>query len=78
LKEVEMESREHELERKIDWIDWREPVMVQLINDHTIKQPRFGCRFCIAMYGIKGSEIINLPASREEFDKHMKEEHPLP
>lgn len=37
---------------------------------------RYACRFCIALYGLKGSEVGKLP--REEAEAHVLLEHGYP
>ncbi len=64
-------NTEAQLEDAYPWIPWRDPVTVQTPAAGT----EFGCRFCIAIFGLKGEEVPMLPKTREEFDTHMKEMH---
>lgn len=68
-------SRETELQESAPWIRWREPIRISMIA--TPEDVRFGCRFCIAIKGITGPKIVELPRTREEFENHMIVEHPL-
>jgi len=36
------------------------------------------CKICIAKYGLKGSEIENLPQTEEELADHMEKVHHMP
>lgn len=60
------------LREKFPFVDWREPILVGLIGE---TPTRYGCRYCIAMYGLKGWEVRGMPDSKEAFLQHLKEEH---
>lgn len=62
------------LERQYPYIDWRNPVMVKLAEGGA---ERYGCRLCIAIYGLKGSQVVDLPPDEAAFRKHMKEVHQI-
>lgn len=66
-------TREQELEEQYPDIKWREPVI--LVGIHTGTQ-RFGCRFCIAMHGLKAGELFKLPLVAEAIERHIEKEHP--
>jgi len=55
-------------------IRWREPVEVRVTGG---KIHGLGCRFCMALVGLKASEVGSLPHNKEEFEKHMREVHGL-
>jgi hypothetical protein len=38
----------------------------------------FACKFCIALFGLKGSEIESLPTAKSEMEKHVREAHGYP
>lgn len=38
----------------------------------------YACKFCIAMYGLKGSEIATLAQSEEEVARHIIDRHGYP
>jgi len=63
--------RERELELLYPWIDWREPVQINTTSGSS----GLGCRFCTALRGLKGSEVLKLPQTPEEFENHMKTVH---
>lgn len=41
-------------------------------------QQRFACKFCIALDGLKGSAIDQLPASWEAIAQHVEKTHGYP
>lgn len=67
------DSMEQVFETTCPWIPWRQPVTVETPSART----DFACRFCIAMLGLRGEDVGKLPATREEFDRHMASNHPL-
>lgn len=50
-------------------IAWENPISVRSLDSDIA---HLGCRFCIALHGVKGSDIAQLPVTRAEFDAHMK------
>jgi hypothetical protein len=82
-----MMTREAQLETLFPAIHWRSPVTIFVADDVTLlppcvtgtkSKPTWGCRFCIAMYGVKGSEVNKThPQSWEEFKTHMQTVHKL-
>jgi len=38
----------------------------------------FACKICVAMHGLKGSEIGTLPKTQEELWDHIEKEHHIP
>lgn len=63
---------EIELQKRFPSIPWREALPVRLTNGGG---EGLGCRLCIAMYGLHGSQVAALPHTKDEFDQHMKEKH---
>lgn len=61
---------EAELEQTFPEIPWREPLPVT-----TPGASGLACRFCIALYGLKGSNVGRLPQTAEEFAEHMEALH---
>lgn len=61
-----------ELETHYAWIRWRDPLTVVPMGEGS---PRLGCRFCIAQKGLTSEAIPTLPATRAEFDEHMRKFH---
>jgi hypothetical protein len=59
-----------ELLEKMPDIPWRKPLEVNCGDLH-----RLACRICVAQKGLHGSEVVNLPATVEEFERHMRAEH---
>lgn len=39
---------------------------------------RYACKFCIALYGLKGTDVPNLPQTREEAQTHQLNAHGYP
>jgi len=73
-KEVDLEHEKRFLvilEEAYPWIHWEESIKIATLagSEH------FGCRICIAKYGIHGSEIQYLPATLEAHQRHMRERH---
>jgi hypothetical protein len=52
-------------------LPWREPLLVKVpgVGDG------LACRLCVAKHGLRGNDVVKLPQTREEFDKHMAEQH---
>lgn len=67
-------TSEQKLEATYPAIEWREPVMVGLLGE---RAARYGCRFCIALKGLKGSQVKDMRVTRQEFINHMKGAHGL-
>lgn len=61
---------DHDLEQRYPVIPWREPIRVALGNGM-----HFGCRFCIALHGLKGSDVDKLPTDSDSVRRHIKECH---
>lgn len=38
----------------------------------------FACKFCIARFGLKGTQIASLPTDRHEVEKHVRVIHGYP
>lgn len=58
---------EAELAARYPAIPWRTPILVK----RTDGADGYGCRFCIALYGLKGSDIHRLPQTIGEWEEHM-------
>lgn len=39
---------------------------------------RYACKFCIALYGLKGAEAAKLPNTRAEAEAHVRTVHGYP
>lgn len=39
---------------------------------------RYACKFCIALRGLKGTEVKDLPDTREEAEAHVRAAHGYP
>jgi hypothetical protein len=61
---------ELDLERNFPGIPWREPILVTGADAGGL-----GCRFCIALTGLKAEEIPGLPQDRAAFTDHMARHH---
>jgi hypothetical protein len=80
-------ERERKLEICLPRYRWREPLTSFPPVDGRI--PGFGCRYCIAMYGIRGqglpdlhaahperlTHMSKLPKTREDFERHLRAVH---
>lgn len=64
-------SIETDLEYGYPMIDWREPIGIQIPGS----EEHFACRFCVALGGIKGKDIVDLPTDPDLVRKHIDEEH---
>lgn len=53
-------------------IPWREPLPVTVTETGA---RGYGCRMCIAKYGLKARDVAKLAQTLEEFQKHMEECH---
>lgn len=54
-------------------IPWRKPQEVRMEGaEHDV---HYSCRICLAQQGLRGSDIVLLPKTLEEFELHMKTEH---
>jgi hypothetical protein len=59
------------LEREFPSIRWRDPLRIPVRQG----PPRFGCRICIGMRGLRGNEAEQLPATRAEWERHFAIAH---
>lgn len=62
-----------ELEATFPHIRWRWPMRITVSHDIGTD---FGCRMCIARFGIMGKDVNDQPQTREAFDEHMRTAHP--
>lgn len=62
---------EQQLEQRFPWITWRRPIPITVGTE-----TRLGCRLCIAIVGLKAANFRFLPATPDDFEKHMQEAHP--
>src|SRR6266568_7510795 len=65
---------EAELIRRFPAIAWREPQHITTFSGFS----GWACRICVARHGIYGYNVNSLPQTREEFEEHMRKEHPVP
>ena len=54
-----MAEREQELKLRFPEIAWDEPVRVVIAGHGAV----FACRYCIALYGLRGEDVLNGDAS---------------
>lgn len=66
-----LRDREQELADRYMWIDWSDPVIAFGVGG----EPHMGCRFCIALHGIKESEVHGLPITIEQHNDHIRVVH---
>jgi hypothetical protein len=71
-----MSFRERDLERRFPSIPWRTPISLGTLVPHS-KTTDFGCRYCIAMNGLRVADFTSHPQNAEEFKKHLRIEHGL-
>jgi hypothetical protein len=72
--ECAIDISDAELEARWPEVPWRRALPI-----HSLEQPSvsgFGCRFCIARFGLKGAEIANLPQTEDDFIRHLLRWHP--
>jgi len=69
---TDVHERERELERLYPTIAWREPVGVRLLNG---SYHHYACRFCIALKGLYGADVPELPTDIEAVRQHISQEH---
>lgn len=63
-----------QFEYRFPHIKFREATPITVFGQGT----RLGCRLCIARGGFKANQDWDtLFETRDDFDKHMREEHPL-
>lgn len=65
------ERLEQQYEQNYPWISWRDPQLIVTGNGQGL-----ACRYCVALHGLRGSEVGNLPQTYEEFERHMADFHP--
>lgn len=56
------------------WIKWDEPVTVT----DSCGNRRYACRVCIGQFGLKETEVKDLPATRDDWYEHFVAHHMLP
>lgn len=66
-----MNFSETDLEANYPSIPWRTPLPIHAANGAS----GLACRFCVAMGGLQGSAVAQLPQTPEAFAEHMKEKH---
>lgn len=66
-------TEEQWLERRWAALPWRTPIPITCIGDGT---RHYGCRFCIALHGLKGSQVPWLPTLEAVVVEHIAEAHP--
>lgn len=62
------------LEAAYPWIKWRTPVSIKLVDRSG--PPRYACRFCIALHGLDGRDVLSLPTLPRVVEAHIEREHP--
>lgn len=60
-----------DLVRLYPHIPWYEPVLIHRTDGVT----RFGCRICIALEGLGGKDVPDLPETAEAWIEHMAVVH---
>jgi hypothetical protein len=65
-------SAEADLLTRFPWIPWGAPIRV--VSTET-NEERWGCRFCIGLYGLRGSDHDKLWASPAEARDHIDQFH---
>lgn len=59
------------LRRRYPRIPWDEPLPVTL----TTGQSGYACRYCVALRGLRGEEVPNLPKTKLEVIAHIEMNH---
>lgn len=62
-----------ELERNYPEIPWRRALPICSLEQPDVTG--FGCRFCIARFGLKGTDVGKLPQTEEAWLAHMAQFH---
>lgn len=65
-------EREKYFRDRFPHIDWNSPVIVKNTVSEVL---HYGCRYCIAMYGLKGSKVHELPITFVDWLEHIRDEH---
>lgn len=66
-----MES-EKDLRNRCPWIEWDEPIKVDLLSSRT---EGWACRYCIAQLGFKGTDTDKVFPSVADFFNHLRDKH---
>ena len=61
-----------ELREEFPWVPWDAPIKVEQPG---LDRPRFACRYCIALKGLKGVDVRSLPTDPAEVIPHIAEAH---
>lgn len=64
---------EPELRARFPFVTWGVPVPV--LNPHDLADRRFACRYCIAMYGLRGADYERLWGTPQEVLDHIRQFH---
>ncbi len=75
MPDVNPHQPEDNLETVFPHIRWRAPLVLKNLDANSQAVTGLACRFCIAMNGIKSTEIGSLPQNFGAFQKHMREVH---
>lgn len=62
---------EEELRDNFPSIEWDVPIKVTVLTE----EPRFCCRYCIAMEGLQGSAVKEKGGTFAEIEAHIEKEH---
>jgi len=73
---VDIAVFEQEMARSYPDVPWREPLRVSTHCDDGGVDSCLACRICVAAYGMKGTDAVRFPKTKEEFDVHLAEKHP--
>lgn len=62
-----------ECERRWPTLPWREPIPVSLMGRPN--EVRYACRYCIAIKGLRGDQVADLPGDAAAIIAHIAAEH---
>lgn len=75
-REVDMLAFEEEVTKAYPAVPWRDPLFITVHDSNTGPTKALGCRFCIAAFGMKSSDIVHFPKTTADFELHMAKHHP--
>ena len=75
-RSVDMVAFEREVVVAYPAVKWREPLHITVHDGKGGEVRSFGCRLCIAAFGMRGSDAAGFPKTEAEFERHIIENHP--
>jgi hypothetical protein len=69
---TDWEKFDEHLQQSFPEYDWGEPVAISLAGH---PEQHYACRLCIARYGLKAAQILQLPTDPEVVRENIREAH---